>query len=269
MKPTEKYNILEQYLPELIQDIGHIIQKGKIASRFTTLELSDNENKEISKAKELCELKILELWNNQEGEEFKALCSVYFDLATIISKNIFSDEDIFETIKVIAFGYLGEHAHFVKDYLIRNKDKIDQIEIPDKWNARLLRRCFQVIVSLVIKRSWKDISKSIDLINQLRKEQKEFEANYLSQVREESQPYGAAEIVSLYHFAKTIELTGQYLLEGKIEGTNYDVENKIKYHLKIAREFANVSGNMMLELLYQYFEAFSIKLTRNTIWYTI
>jgi len=268
MKPTEKYNILEKYFPNLIQDIGHIIQKGKIASRFTTLELSNDEIKEISKAKELCELKILELWNNQESKEFKALCSVYFDLATIISKDILSDEDIFETIKIIAFGYLGEHAHFVKEYLI-NKNKIDNIEISEKWNFRLLRRCFQVIVSLVIKRSWKDISESINLINQLRNEQNQFETEYLNQVKEESQPYGAAEIISLYHFAKTNELLGQYLLEGKVDGANFDIENKIKYHLKIAREFANASGNILLELLYQYFESFGIKLIRNTIWYTL
>jgi len=268
MKPTEKYNILEKYFPNLIQDIGHIIQKGKIASRFTTLELSNDEIKEISKAKELCELKILELWNNQESKEFKALCSVYFDLATIISKDILSDEDIFETIKIIAFGYLGEHAHFVKEYLI-NKNKIDNIEISEKWNFRLLKRCFQVIVSLVIKRSWKDISESINLINQLRNEQNQFETEYLNQVKEESQPYGAAEIISLYHFAKTNELLGQYLLEGKVDGANFDIENKIKYHLKIAREFANASGNILLELLYQYFESFGIKLIRNTIWYTL
>lgn len=269
MKLTEKCNILEKYFPNLIQDIGHIIQKGKIASRFTTLELSNDEIKEISKAKELCELNILELWNNQESEEFKALCSVYFDLATIISKDILSDEDIFETIKIIAFGYLGEHAHFVKEYLICNKNKIDNIEIPEKWNSRLLRQCFQVIVSLVIKQSWKDISESINLINQLRNEQNQFETEYLNQVKEESQPYGAAEIVSLYHFAKTNELLGQYLLEGKVDGTNFDIENKIKYHLKIAREFANASGNILLELLYQYFESFGIKLIRNTIWYTL
>ncbi|MEJ5351783.1 MAG: DEAD/DEAH box helicase [Melioribacteraceae bacterium] len=269
MKLTEKYKILENAFPELIGNIGDIIQKGKIASRFTNLQLSDDEINEISKAKELCELKILEFWNNRESEEFKALCSVYFDLATINKKDIVTEEDIFETIKIIAFGYLGEHSHFVKEYLKCNKNKIDNIEISEKWNCRLLRRCFQVIVNLVTKRSWKDISESINLINQLREEQKEFEGNYLSQVREESQPYGAAEIVSLYYFAKTVELLGQYLLEGKVDGANFDVENKIKYHIKIARDFANASGNILLELLYQYFEAFGIKLVRNSIWYTL
>lgn len=272
MKVTEKYKILEDAFPEIIQDIGHIVQKGKLLKRFELLQLTENEITELSKAKHLCELKIIELWANQDTEEFKALCSIYFDIATILPNEFKTDEDIYEIIKIISLGYLGEHAHFVKDFLNQHKDKINNIEIPDKWNSRLLRKCFQVITSLVIKKSWNDISQSIGFINQLRKEQKQYEETYLNQVREESQPYGAAELVSLYHFAKTIEILGQYLLEGKFDdknNKNYDVENKIRYHLKTAKEFANASGNMMLELLYQYVEAFGIKLIRNTIWYTL
>jgi len=269
MKLTEKYNLLVTFFPEILQGIDAIVQKAKLSKRFSLLQLNENEKEKLLKAKELCELKILELWNNQDTEEFKALCSVYFDIATTLTLEIDTDEDIYEFIKIISLGYLGEHSHFVKDFLSQVKDNISRIEIPEKWNTRILRRCFQVIVSLVIKKSWQDISNSINIINELRQEQTRFEATYLNAVREESQPYGAAEIVSLYHFAKTIEILGQYLLEGKIDGEQYDVENKIKYHLKIAKEFSNASGNMMLELLYQYTEAFSIKLVRNTIWYTL
>lgn len=268
MKANEKYNFLINAFPEILQGIGSIIQKGKLSKKFS-LQLSESETEELYKAKELCELKILELWENKDTEEFKVLCSTYFDIATILPIETSSDEGIYEIFKIISFGYLGEHSHFVKDFLRQQKDQIDNIEIPDKWNSRLLRKCFQVIVSLVVKTSWDNISQAIGYINQLRNEQKQFEETHLNQVREESRPYGAAEIISLYHFAKTVEILGQYLLEGKIQGEQYDVENKINYHLKIAKEFANASGNIMLELLYKYFEAFSIKLVRNTIWYTL
>jgi replicative superfamily II helicase len=269
MKANEKYNILSKAFPELIRNIDLIIQKAKIAKRFETITLNDSESQEILKAKELCELKIIELWNNQDNEESKALCSIYFDLATVKVGKIATDEDILELIKIIAFGYLGEHAHFVKDFLNQQKNQIFDLDIPERWNSRLLRKCFQVVVSLVIRKSWDDISKAVELINHLREEQKQYEGIFLNQIKEESQPYGAAEIVSLYHFAKTIEILGKYLLEGKIDSSHYDIENKIKYHIRIAKEFANASGNMMLELLYQYFEAFGIKLVRNTIWYTL
>lgn len=269
MKATEKYKLLSDAFPEMLQDIGQLIQKGKLAKRFSLLLFPESELNQLAKTKELCELKILELWNNQDDENFKALCSVYFDIASLLSCECKSDEDIYEIVKVISLGYLGEHAHLVKDFLITQKNAIDNLQIPEKWNSRLLRKCFQVIVSLVIKKSWTDISQSINAINQLRKEQQQFEERFLSQVKEEGQPYGAAEVVSLYHFAKSTEIIGQYILEGRIENAQYDVENKIKYNLKVAREFAGAAGNIMLELLYQYVEAFSIKLCRNTIWYTL
>ncbi|MDH7604335.1 MAG: DEAD/DEAH box helicase [Melioribacter sp.] len=269
MLATDKYKILEEFYLDLLLGISSIIQKGKLSNRFPSLQLSENEKSEIAKAKELCELKILELWNNQDDEKFKLLCSVYFDVSSLLIFNIKTEEDIYETIKLISIGFLGEHSHFVKAYLVQQKQKIEDLEIPDKWNSRLLLKIFKVIVQLVIKKSWNDISQAIELINQLRHEQKEFEEKYLKQIGSESQPYGAAELVSLYHFAKTVEILGQYLLDGKTQDNNYDVENKVKYHLGIAKEFANASGNMMLELLYQYLEAFSIKLIRNTIWYTL
>jgi replicative superfamily II helicase len=269
MLATEKYKILEEYFPDLLQGISEIIQKGKLSKRFNTLLLDANKKTELIKAKELCELKILELWHNQDDEKFKILCSVYFDISTLLNFDIKTEEDIYEVIKIISLGYLGEHSHFVKDFLSQQKLKIDNLEVIDKWSSRLLVIIFKVIVSLVIKKSWKDISQAIELINQLRNEQKEFEEKYLNQLGEESRPYGAAEIVSLYHFAKTSEILGQYLLEGKTPNNDFDIENKVKHHLRIAKEFANASGNIMLELLYQYVEAFSIKLIRNTIWYSL
>jgi len=269
MLATEKYKILEEYFPDLLQGIPEIIQKGKLSKRFNTLQLDENKKTELIKAKELCELKILELWKYQDDEKFKILCSVYLDISTLLNFDIKTEEDIYEVIKLISLGYLGEHSHFVKDFLNQQKQKIEYLIVTDKWNSRLLNNIFKVIVILVLKKSWKDISQAIELINQLRSEQKEFEENYLNQLEKESRPNGAAELVSLYHFAKTSEILGQYLLEGKTPNNDFDIENKVKYHLRIAKEFANASGNIMLELLYQYVEAFSIKLIRNTIWYTL
>jgi len=269
MSAFDKYKRLEEFYPDLLPGISSIIQKGKLSLRFPSLQLSEKENSEIAKAKELCELKILELWSNQDDEEFKRLCSVYFDISTLLNFTIKTEEDIYEIIKLISVGYLGESSHFVKAFLIQQKQKIENLKVTDKWNNRLLIKIFKVIVQLVIKKSWKDISQAIELINQLRQEQKDFEEKYLNQLEKESQPYGAAELGSLYHFAKAVEILGQYLLEGKTQDNNYDVENKVKYHLETAKEFANASGNIMLELLYQYVEAFSIKLIRNTIWYSL
>ncbi|MBP9017523.1 MAG: DEAD/DEAH box helicase [Paludibacteraceae bacterium] len=267
----EKYQLLENFYPDLLSGITDIIQKGKIASRFPYIEMKEDEISILIKAKELSELKIIELWNNQDTEEFRALCSIYFDIATLLDKDFEfkNEEEIYELIKIISFGYLGEHNHFVKNYLISKKELIENISVPEQWNSRLLVTIFKGIVCLVAKHSWKDIDNAVILINQLRKEQKDFESKFLNTVNEDSRPYGSAELVSLYHFAKTVEILGQYLLEGRVNGNEFDIENKIKYHLSVAKEFANASANIVLEMLYKYFEAFSIKLISNTIWYTL
>src|SRR5690554_478633 len=259
-----KYNHLEQAYPDMLTGIGALIQKGKLSSRFESVELTEDEIQQLEKAKELCELRIIELWDNRDSQPFKALCASYFDIASQLSISTGSEYYIYEQFKLIAFGYLGEHWHFVRQYLKSNAEQIENLEAENDWNKRLLTLCFKALVGLVIKENWKDIGQSVQLINQLREEQNAFESNFLDQVNEESRPYGAAELVALYHFAKSIDVLGGYLIEGR----PVEPETQLHYHLNLSREFAQKSGNISLELMFQFFEALAVKMVRNTIWYT-
>lgn len=267
MSIQTKYHILEQAYPDMLAGIGMLIQKGKLSRRFSSLQLNEVEIQELIKAKELCELRIIELWelrNTEEtSNEFKALCSIYFDIASQLPAIIKSEYFVYEAFKLVSFGYLGEHWHFVKQYLNGLKGHIQSIELVDNWNNRILTVSFKAIVQLVKKENWRDVSEAVELINQLRIEQQQFEANFLNQVNEESRPYGAAELVSLYHFAKSIDILGQYLLEGR----PLEPEDQLRYHLQISGEYAQKSGNISLSLMYQFFEAFAVKMVRNTIWH--
>lgn len=264
MSIQSKYNLLEQAYPEMLAGVGALIQKGKLAKRFNSVELSGDDILQLEKAKELCELKIIELWESRDTQEFKALCSTYFDIAGQVPANTESEYYIYEQFKLIAFGYLGEHWHFVKQYLKVSRTVIDQLENGEDWNKRILTLCFKALVSLVKKDTWQEVNQAVQFINQLRGEQSDFESRFLSQVNEESRPYGAAELVSLYHFAKSIEILGQYLIEGR----PLEPETQLQYHLNLSGEFAQKSGNISLGLLYQFFEALAVKMVRNTIWYT-
>jgi superfamily II DNA/RNA helicase len=267
MSIQTKYHILEQAYPDMLAGVGMLIQKGKLSKRFASLQLNDVEIQELTKAKELCELRIIELWElrntEQTSNEFKALCSTYFDIASQLPAHVESEYFVYETFKLIAFGYLGEHWHFVKQYLKGLEEQIRSIELVDIWHNRILTVSFKAIVQLVRKENWRDVSEALGLINQLRIEQQQFEANFLNQVNEESRPYGAAELVSLYHFAKSIDILGQYLLEGR----PLEPEDQLRYHLQISAEYAQKSGNISLSLMYQFFEAFAVKMVRNTIWH--
>lgn len=259
-----KYDFLEQAYPDMLEGIGALIQKGKLSKRFEEVSLTKEDLLLLEKAKELCELRIIELWEEKDSIEFKALCSVYFDISSQASINVESEYFILEQFKLIAFGYLGEHWHSVKQYLKTSETIFKNLEARTDWNNRILTISFKAIVNLVIKDSWSEVGQAVEYINQLRREQTNFENNFLNQVNEESRPYGAAELVSLYHFAKSIEILGQYLMEGR----PLEPETQLHYHLNLSGEYAQKSGNISLSLLYQYFEAFSVKMVRNTIWYT-
>ena len=133
-----KYNYLEQAYPDMLEGIGVLIQKAKLSKRFEEVNLTDRDLIQLEKAKELCELKILELWEVRNSLEFKALCSAYFDIASQLERNTESEYFILEQFKLIAFGYLGEHWHFVKQYLNTFDSDIDNLEIEADWNKRIL-----------------------------------------------------------------------------------------------------------------------------------
>src|SRR5690625_1085927 len=102
-----KYNYLEQAYPDMLEGIGVLIQKAKLSGRFESIQLSEEEVEQLQKAKELCELKIVELWSNRDQSEFKGLCSTYFDIASQLPIQLDSELLIYEQLKLIAFGYLG------------------------------------------------------------------------------------------------------------------------------------------------------------------
>lgn len=264
MSVQNKYKILEVLYPDLLRDIGALIQKGKLSKRFNNINLTDEEVIRLNKAKELCELKIVEYWDERDNETFKILCSTYFDIAELFPVNIDNEYFIYEQIKLFSIGYLGENWHFIRQYIKNNTEVFESLPGETNWSKRLLITSFKAIYHLIKKDSWKEINQAVKYINSLRQGQEGFEATYLSKFKDNSRPYAAAELVALYHFSKSIEILGQYLIEGR----PIEPENQINYHTNISKEFANKSGNITLSLLFQFFEGFALKLIRNTIWHS-
>ena len=258
-----KYQILEDCYPDILSGIGSLIQKSKLSNRFDSISLESSEIDKLINAKELCELEIINLWENQDSLDFRALSSTYFDIASQINVNTDSEYFIFEHLKMIAFGYLGEHWHFVRQFLDNHPFNFTNDE-DFSWNKKILVHVHSVIVSLVKKQSWNNISEAVSSINKLREEQESFEEEFLNNLGTESRPYGAAELVSLYHFAKMVEILGKYLIEGR----PLEPETRIDYHSELAIEFSKTSNNISLGMLIKFFRAFAIKMIRNTIWYT-
>jgi replicative superfamily II helicase len=258
-----KYKYLEELHPKNLIDIDSIIQKVKIARRFESVEISDIELNKLVKAKELCELSIIDNWENQESENFKQLCSIYFDIATILQLPTDPQEEIFELIKIISFGYLGEGWHLVRQFLKKIDPNHFEKLNATQWNQRLLIVSFKALIAVVNKKNWEELRKAVEYINNLREEQAKFETSYLNDHLENQKKSVAAELIALYHLAKSIEILSQYLLDGQ---PNNALE-QTTYHLGYANRYSDQAGNFSFKLLVQYFEPFAYKLIRNSLWH--
>lgn len=263
MSVQEKYRVLEDAFPEMLDGIGTLIQKAKICNRFKSIHLSDKELQLLEKAKELSEVAILERWDEQNND-FKALCSTHFDIASQLPIGVDDEYLFYEYIKLISCAYLGENWHMARQFIKQKMNELAGIEPNGSWNIRLLQKSFLALVYLIKKDNWEDVDRAVKTIEELREEQEEFEASFLSEQNGNVKPLASAELVSLYHFAKCVELTGEYVLNGRPT----EVETKLEYHLNYSNEYALLSQNISLELLLQYFGALAKKMVRNTIWYS-
>jgi replicative superfamily II helicase len=258
-----KYQTLEGKYPEILPGVSIIIQKAKIALRFNQIRLTNAEWTKLSKAKELCEISIIENWDKQDSDEFKTLCSIYFDLAILLPLPGEKIDAIYELIKLIALGFLGESWHLVRQHLrslrIENLFEITN----EKWNKRLLITAFRGLIHLIKKDNWQELQEAIGYINVLRKEQTEFESNYLDEQESGEKKSAASELIALYHFAKTIDLLSDYLIDGQPNNAS----EQVKFHMEYASRYADDAGNFSFKLLIQYFEQFAQKQIRNTLWH--
>lgn len=259
-----KYNLIEDLYPDILSGVSAVIQKAKIAQRFEGLKLDIKEDELLKKSKELSELSIIEQWDNQDSNEFKTLCSAYFDISTLIPLPDDPQEKIFELIKLISIGYLGENWHLVRQFL-KNLNLESLFDLTgSKWNLRLLRNSFRALVYTVIKDDWQQLRNAIYYINILRQEQEKFEEKYIGiQGDTFEKKLAASELIALYHLAKTIEILSNYLIDGQ---PNNALE-QISFHLGYAGRFADDASNFSFKLLIQYFEPFSQKLIKNSLWH--
>lgn len=263
MSVQDKYRVLENAFPEMLEGIGALIQKAKISNRFESVRLSGEELQLLEKAKELSEVAILERWEDK-NDDFKAMCSTHFDIASQLPIDMNEEYLFYEYIKLISCAYLGENWHMARQFIKQKLGELTSIEPNGNWNIRLMQKSFLALVYLVKKDNWEDVDHAVKTIEELRGEQEDFEFSFLSEQSDNSKPLASAELVSLYHFAKSVELVGKYVLNGRPT----EVETQLNYHLNYSKEYASLSHNITLELLLQFFEALATKLIRNTIWYS-
>lgn len=262
MAYIEKYNKLEQDYQSFLKGLtGNVVRK-KIANSFPFIEQKIDSKQQLLKALEIIEFKTIELWNIKD-DDFVEYCANYLDIALLLPVPTEISEKINWTLKLISFGYLGEDWQKVRKFLIDNETLlgIDFSNIP--WNEKLYLDIYQAIFHIIRKKSWKDLSKALKIISELRNSQKELEKQLLENIKDNSEKKAVAlDLASLYHLAKAVELIAQF----QNEGHPNDINTQLDFHFEKAQGYCVKSNNIELNLLLQYLYPTFKKLISNSIW---
>ncbi|UYP46475.1 hypothetical protein NEF87_002760 [Candidatus Lokiarchaeum ossiferum] len=252
-----------------------IIKEKQIYNNFNEQkQLSISELKSIENLIFINEFAIIENWNfafetkderNVEKEKFSKLCFDQFKLMETLPIPEKPLRKIKFIIKLASYAYLGEKWEDIQRYLTKNESKIIfNLDEEEKWDKKLFYTIFHSFFYLIKKNTWEDLSKSIDMIVELRKNQHEFERNYLDNKPENQKFQSAHELASLYHLAKSTELISLYLTHGKppniIETLEFHKKNSLIHSEKGQLQDLNYLQRL-IHLTYK-------KMIFNSIWYT-
>ncbi len=262
MAYIEKYNILEQGYQSFLKGLtGNVVRK-KIASSFPFIKQKVDSKKQLHKALELIEFKTIELWNKKD-DDFIEYCANYLDIALLLPIPTGIGEKINWILKLISFGYLGEDWQKVRKFLIDNETLLTFANANMQWNEKLYIEIYKAIFHIIRKKSWKDLSKALNIISELRNSQKELEIQLLETIKDNSEKKAIAlDLASLYHLAKAVELIAQFQNEGRPN----DINTQLDFHFEKAQGYCVKSNNIELILLLQYLHPTFKKLISNSIW---
>ena len=134
------------------------------------------------------------------------------------------------------------------------------------WQGIVSDKVLEAFILLVRKDAgYTDIRRSLQLIDDLKTSQKDFETTYLAHIHDYPKELQTAEtLLGWYHLSKTITETADYLTEGY----NYKgkLESEIRIHSEVAKSL--FKGSPRLQNLVTVLAQNLILLQNNSIWYS-
>jgi replicative superfamily II helicase len=263
---------VNQWLKESLNNIAldearEIVNKRKLIKYFPYIPDGNDNNELLLEVLDSLEFLAVDIWNSNNGEDrerFVKICNEYFEIAHALPIPDNDIDMIKHVLRLITYGYLGEKWEASRRFLIENENKL-KVELTannGNWNERLIRSIYLSIFYLVKKQSWDDLTKATYLINKLRDEQRQYEKNFLEKTDVKFKRAAALELASLYHLAKCVEIVGQF----QSSGVPNDVLDQLKYHFEHAIKYAEMSGNIELNLILQMLQATFEKMILNSVW---
>ncbi len=232
---------------------------------------SQKDYEEIQQVIDAFEFVIVDLWRYsfdrehlKQKQDFHKICNDCFNLLQVIPVPSEPADKIKHVLKLFSYSYLGEKWEDMKRFLLESKDVLElntDKDIP--WDFKVLSDIYKAIIHLIRKESWEDLSQTAKYIAKLREDQKEYEERFLGQVGNEYKQSAALELAAYYHLAKTVDLMGQYMING---GSTRDLRSRLNYHFDTAIGYCQNASIFELDLLLRMLKTAFSKMIENSIW---
>lgn len=179
-----------------------------------------------------------------------------------ISEN--NEKRIFHILHLSALAYCGQRSVDLYRWLNENEDKLNiPYERNSDWDIKILHNLFHCWIRLFRHKDWKSINEINTIVNQLREEQKIYEADFFASSDNAANRAKAFRLISLYHWAKATEIQAAYMLQGE----PIAVAQLLDKHFESAIEATIGCADAQLEILLRWLQVAARQMTESSIWW--
>lgn len=227
------------------------------------------DNDYLNKIIEMLELSAIELQDSlldngkDNKNQFYKVCQDIFLLLRVLPLPEDEISKIKHIYKIIVFSYLGQKWESGRRFLIE-KFELCRVRLDgeETWDIMLFKKIYMAFYHLIRKNDWSDLTTASTFIQELRNDQSRFEKQYLNSLEKKQLKGSSYELFGLYHLAKAVDLTAQFMINGKPS----EVREQLDFHFEKAIEASEKSVNIEMNLILRMLMSTAKQMISNSIW---
>lgn len=172
------------------------------------------------------ELRVFDSLEDEDPDALRTAASEAFQVARVLR---LPDSPIQAAEALVRLGCLGVLGDRNSDVVrLLSNEGFPELSFQETgWDLRVWSSILDVWLRLFRKDGWSDLDAVQRRVVALRKEQPDYEPEFLAAAKEHGDARLAWELMSEYHLAKAAEILGQYLSQGSVDG-HFDIREQLQ-----------------------------------------
>jgi len=215
-------------------------------------------NVEKKQTEFLNELEMLILLDNSDIGRFRERCFEYFSFFSsyLIGDIQQSEKFASEVITFVSIAYISGKHYSLRQFFKENEKLVNSIagfaEI-NSFKDNKMKVLFNIVYAIIlfIKGDYYDAFLQIELLKTL---QKKYEAKYLESMSKEKRRFESAELLSLYYFARAVQLLSYLAMH--FDEESIGIKRLIKHCINTSQELLDIAGNTTIGIALVFVDKF-------------